>query len=144
MKSEEINAKAARYNRVEKEADSFGRIIGIRRLRPSEEMRITGMTADLDGFAKNMSIDDETGVEKEVLIPKRAPFFVAAMVCEVDGIPFTLPKTRGELDAVYDRLDREGIEAAMKAYIRLEGADKPAEDIEPQTTAQLIDEAKNS
>jgi hypothetical protein len=139
VKSEEIAARAERYNRVEREADVLNRIIGIRRLKPSEEMRITGMTADLDGFEQATGEDGNP-----VKIAKRAPFIVAAMVCEVEGIPFTFPRTRGELDAVYDRLDREGIEAAMRAYIRLEGggeaatADQPAPPSPP-----IVDEAKN-
>jgi hypothetical protein len=135
VKSDEIKARAERYNRIEKEADSLGRIIGIRRLKPSEEMRITGLTADLDGFNQALGENGDT-----IQVPKRAPYFVCAMVCEVDGFPFTMPKTRGELDAVYDRLDKEGIEAAMKAYIRLEGADKPEEEPSAET---VIDEAKN-
>ena len=136
MKSEEIKARAERYNRVEKAADTMGRLIGVRRLKPSEEMRLTGITSDLDGFETSVDSKGEP-----MRIAKRAPFAVAAMVCEIDGIPFTFPKTRGELDAVYDRLDREGIEAAMSAYIKMEGQDKP-DDVEAEEG--IVDKAKNS
>jgi len=47
-------------------------------------------------------------------------------------IPF--PRTRGELDAVYDRLDVEGLSAAGKAMVRLNQA---------EATAEPIEEAKN-
>jgi hypothetical protein len=135
LKSEEIKARAERYSRVEKAADTMGRLIGVRRLKPSDEMRLTGLTPDLDGFESGVGSDGET-----IRIAKRAPFAVAAMVCEIDGIPFTFPKTRGELDAVYDRLDREGVEAAMAAYIKMEGHDKPDEEADEG----IIDKAKNS
>jgi hypothetical protein len=99
-------------------------------------MRLTGLTPDLDGFEQGVGPDGET-----IRIAKRAPFAVATMVCEIDGVPFTFPKTRGELDAVYDRLDREGIEAAMNAYIKMEGQDKVSEE---ESKEGIVDKAKNS
>jgi hypothetical protein len=141
LKSDEIKARADRYNRVEREADVWGRIIGVRRLKGSEEMRIIGMTPDVDGTEPAIVVDDKTGMEKTIQIAKRAPFFIAAMVCEVDGIPFTFPKTRGELDSVFDRLDREGRDAAVKAIVRMETEDKGDPELEQQESIET--EAKN-
>ena len=50
------------------------------------------------------------------------------------GLPF--PKNRGELDAMYDRLDTEGLFAAGKALNRLYDAVQPL--------LPTLDEAKNS
>ncbi len=47
----ESEIKIARYQTVEKEADGFGRLIGVRRLKPSEQTKLAGMTADLTGSA---------------------------------------------------------------------------------------------
>lgn len=119
----------ARYKAVEKEADALGRVIGVRRLKPSEQTKVAGFTADLTGSDEALS---ESG--EKVLIPHRMPLLIASAVCMIneDRIPF--PKSRGELDAIYDRLDAEGLTAAGKAMMRLnlaENANDP------------IDEAKN-
>ena len=44
---------------------------------------------------------------------------MAASVCEVDGNPWPFPRNRAELDAAYDQLDAEGIEAIVAAATRL-------------------------
>lgn len=110
----ESELKEARYKRVEKEADAIGRLITVRKLRPSEEMRLNGFTIDLAGTEEIVS---KTGEKNS--ISHRMPMFVAACVCEIDGVHIPFPNSRGELDAIYDRLDREGIDAAVKAYVRL-------------------------
>jgi hypothetical protein len=40
----------ARYKAVEKEADAFGRVIGVRRLKPSEQTAVAGFCSDLSGY----------------------------------------------------------------------------------------------
>lgn len=104
----ESEIKIARYSKIEKIADDFGRLIGVRRLKPSEQTRIAGMTADLVG--SDEVIDPNTGAV--VKVSHRLPLMIAAAVCEIDGNPIPFPKTRGELDSIYDRLDTEGLTAA--------------------------------
>lgn len=124
----ESQIKLARYSQVEKEADAFGRVIGVRRLKPSEQVKIAGMCADLTGSEEVMSDDGE-----KLLIPHRMPLMIAAAVCLIDEVRIPFPRSRGELDAIYDRLDSEGLSAASAAIGRL----NPAIDTDP------IDEAKN-
>ena len=115
----EAEVKKSRYSQVEKEPDGFGRIIGVRRLKPSEQTRLAGMTADLTGSDEHF--DDET--QKKVLVPHRTPLILAASVCYlndgVDELHIPFPKNRAELDAMYDRLDVEGLAAVQRAAIRL-------------------------
>jgi hypothetical protein len=114
--SEEI---VQRYAKIEREADSVGRLIGVRRLRPSQQTRIAEMTPGLDGDTEMRVLDEMTGAEKTISISRRLQITLAASVCEIDNNPIPFPRTRGELDAIYDRLDKEGVEAAMIAYARL-------------------------
>ncbi len=114
--SEEI---IGRYVKIERQADSLGRLIGVRRLKPSQQTRIEEMTPQLDGETKMQVLDEETGIEKTVGVPRRIQITIAAAVCEIDNAPIPFPKSRGELDAIYDRLDKEGMEAAMIAFGRL-------------------------
>jgi hypothetical protein len=119
--STESEVKLARYRAIEKEPDDFGRVIGVRRLKPSEQARLSGMTADVTGSEKVQAAD---GIEVEV--SHRFPFLVAASVSLIDEVHIPFPKNRGELDAMLDRLDTEGIEAAGKAMVRLTSkADTP-------------------
>jgi hypothetical protein len=46
----ESEIKIARYQKVEKEPDGLGRVIGVRRLKPSEQTRVAGYCADLTGY----------------------------------------------------------------------------------------------
>jgi hypothetical protein len=105
----------ARYAQVEREGDEFGRVIGVRRLRPSEQSRLSGMTQELGGFEEVRN--PETGESNK--IPQRSPLMVAASVCEIDGTKIPFPRNRNELDAIYNRLDMEGIKAATLGYLRL-------------------------
>ena len=126
----ESEAKIARYNKIEREADDWGRIIGVRRLKPSEQSKVSGMTADLKG--SDEILNPATG---EMLnFPHSMRHFLAAAVCELDQSPIPFPRSRGELDAILDRLDNEGLAAATKALVRLSDA---------QAVAQPMDESKN-
>jgi hypothetical protein len=132
--STESEIKLQRYSQVEKEADDMGRVIGVRRLKPSEENKLNGMTADLVGYQEaDIEID---GVITRKSMSHRVPLFLAASVCMIDDVRIMFPKTRGELDAMSDRLDKEGIVAAAKAIARL-----TKDDMEIQIVQK--DEAKN-
>src|SRR5258708_373658 len=74
----ESEVKLARYSTIEKEADEFGRVIGVRRLKPSEQTKVSGFCADLTGSDEMIS---ETGAK--ILIPHRVPLVVAAAVCMI-------------------------------------------------------------
>lgn len=118
----------ARYKAVEKEADKLGRLIGVRRLKPSEQTKVAGYCAELTGH------DEVTGSDgNKVQIPHRIPLLIAAAVCLIDDSHIPFPRNRGELDAVYDRLDAEGLTAAGAALARLSGTE----------VESPIEEAKN-
>lgn len=126
--STESEVIKARYSTVEKEADALGRVIGVRRLKPSEQTKVAGMCSDLVGGDE---VTSETG--DKVTIPHRLPLLIASAVCLINESPIPFPRSRGELDAIFDRLDAEGLAAAGKAMARL------SETIAP-TTAE---DAKN-
>lgn len=125
----ESEAKIARYNRIEREADDWGRVIGVRRLKPSEQSKISGMTADLTGFDE---IPNPNG--EPLRLPHSMRHFLAAAVCELDQLPIPFSRNRAELDAILDRLDNEGLAAATKALVRITDA---------QPVTKPLDEAKN-
>ena len=109
--SEEI---VKRYSRIEKAADELGRVIGVHRLKVSQQAKVAEMTPQLDGESEiKTTLPD--GSEKTFRIARRGVLMVAASVCEIDGIPIPFAKTRFELDAIADALDQEGLAAAMKA-----------------------------
>lgn len=105
-----------RYRHIEREPDSLGRIIGIRRLRPSEQSKIVGYTPDLGGYDLIPSLTDD-GKPKQ--FSHRMPLMMAASVVEIDGNPYGFPRNRAELDDMLDRLDAEGLEAIVAAATRL-------------------------
>lgn len=113
----ESEMRIARYRQTETEQDDLGRIIGVRRLRPSEQGRLQGMTNDLSGSEE--IIDPITGDKSS--FDRRMPYFIAAAVCKINESHIPFPRNRGELDAIYDRLDLEGIKAASIALGRLMG-----------------------
>lgn len=92
---------ANRYKKIERESDALGRVIGVRKLRLSQQIRV----------------DDLAPANDRHDIP-----LLAASVCEIDGIPIPFPNSRGELDAIIDRLDGEGMAAARIAWQKLFGA----------------------
>jgi|ERR1700733_61552 len=108
-----------RYSKVERVADALGRIVGVRRLRPSQQTKINEMTPGLAGDDETIVLDEKTGAEMVMKIPRRMQMNVAAAVCEIDSVPIPFARNRGELDSIYDRLDREGMDAAMQAFFRL-------------------------
>jgi hypothetical protein len=141
----ESQVKLERYSTIEKEADAFGRVIGVRRLKPSEQTKVAGMCAELVGSDEvdeyKDQIDDEgnpildeagnpvkvlTG--NKALIPHRTPLLIACSVCMIDDARIPFPKNRGELDAIYDRLDVEGLTAAGIAVSRLAKAEMSPKD----------------
>jgi hypothetical protein len=127
-----------RYKHVEKEADEWNRIIGVRRLKPSEQSKLIGMTAELSGF-DIVNLKDDEGTEKEMQSPHRGPLMIAAAVCEITSAEgevarLLFPRNRAELDSVYDRLDIPGLQAATRAMVRLVESDK--------TEGTVLDEAK--
>jgi hypothetical protein len=125
-----------RYSRVEREADALGRLISVRRLRVSQQTKVAEMTPNLDGDSE-VIMTGEDGVEKTVRISRRGIMIVAASVSEIDGVPIPFARNRGELDSIADRLDEEGLAAAMKALTRFQP--KVAEGEEAGTA---IDDAK--
>lgn len=126
----ESEVKIARYNRIEREADDWGRVIGVRRLKPSEQSKVSGLTTDLKG--SDEVLNPTTG--ETLHFPHSMRHFLAAAVCEIDQSPIPFPRSRGELDAILDRLDNEGLAAATKALVRLSDA---------QAVADPMAEAKN-
>jgi hypothetical protein len=118
----ESEIKLQRYRQTEKEADVFGRIISVRRLRPSEQTKLAGMTAELTG-ADEVVASDGT----KMLIQHRAPLMLAAAVCMIGENHITFPRNRAELDWMYDTLDVEGLAAAGKAMARLMATEVAAE-----------------
>lgn len=121
----ESEVKLARYRTIEKEADAFGRVIGVRRLKPSEQTKVAAMCTDLAG--SDEIIDGESG--EKVLIPHRMPLLISAAVCMIDEAHVPFPRDRRELDAIYDRLDMEGLQAASTAIGRLNGASVAADPV---------------
>ena len=129
------SAAKAKYRLREREADEYGRIITVRLLHPSEQTRIVGFTDDLGG-SQIMTRPDGTKLE----LPNRAPLLLVAAVCGINENGqdklITFPRSRSELDSIFDELDAEGLEAAGKALARLVEQTRPA--LPP------LDEAKNS
>jgi hypothetical protein len=115
----ESETKQARYSQIEKEPDAFGRVIGVGRLKPSERAKLAGMTSDLSGYDE---ITSEDGTK--IQVPHRLPLLLAASVRLIGDNPVPFPRDRAMLDAIYDRLDEEGLAAASKAMARLSETDE--------------------
>jgi hypothetical protein len=130
-KSDEILTRAARYQQKERQADSWGRIISVQRLKQSQMSKIEGLTSDLQGMTK--IVDEATG--KETQLPRNWRMILAAHVREIDDNPLPFPKNREELDAILDRLDEEGLVAAASAFAKLNTVSESSLDV--------VDEAKN-
>jgi hypothetical protein len=128
--SEEILARRAQYDRIEREADALGRIIGVKRLKPSQQIKVEEMAPGLSGTS---DFKNEAG--EMVAVSRRAPLMLAASVREIDNVPVPFPRDRDALDAILDRLDTEGLEAAGTALSKL---------VEPGTDGEgTVDAAKN-
>lgn len=131
--TDELAFRKARYSQIEYEMDNIGRRIGVRRIKLSEQTRLTAMTPDLGGMDEVQN--PETG--NTMLIPQRAQYFIVAMVCAINDSHIPFARNRGELDAVMDRLDKEGMDAAGRAVSRLIAADQ-------EEGEDPLDKAKNS
>lgn len=132
-----IANRREKYEKITKVADSLGRVIGFRPLKPSEAVRVREMAPALDGM--ETVVDEATGRRFE--IPKAMPLTIAASVREIDGHPFAFPRSRGELDAVLDLLDDEGMLAIMMGLT--EAGRKKEEDA--AAAAEVgVEAAKNS
>jgi hypothetical protein len=118
-----------RYKRIEYATDDWGRQIGVRRLRVSQQVKISELTPDLEGFQTFRS-KGENGDVSEVTVSRRAIPIIAASVCKIDGNDMPFPRTRGELDWLMDRLDDEGIAAAVTAQVKLNPAGLEKEKVE--------------
>ena len=112
--SEEIHARQQRYARVEREADATGRLIGVRRLKPSQQIALQELAPGLDGYTT--IVDERTGAV--INVPKSSPLIMAASVTEIDGVAVPFPQTRGQLNAILDRLDEEGLAAVAAALAK--------------------------
>lgn len=125
--------KLEQYRRIARKDDAFGRVIGVRMLKVSQQVKISEMTPALEGETE-MSGDDG----KVIRIPRRSIPVVVASVCEIDGQMIPFPRTRGELDSMMDLLDEEGILAAVLAYSDL----KPGAKVEDGEAESMADAAK--
>jgi hypothetical protein len=86
-----------RYAKTKDIADPFGRVLKVRRLRVSEQLRIIKMAETQDPVVISLMT-------------------AAASVAAVDGVPLTFPRAAGELHSIMDALDQEGLQAAGEAY----------------------------
>jgi hypothetical protein len=107
----------SRFKQIEREIDSLGRLIGVGRLRISQQISISEMTPALDGES------EMTGPSGKVFkVSRRSIPVIAASVRDIDGHPLLFPKTRRDLDGRMDLLDEAGIKAAIVAMSRLGAA----------------------
>lgn len=123
-----------RYKTIKTRPDELGRVIGVRRLKPSQQVKISEMTPQLEGETEMAGAEGRT-----IKIPRRSLPMVAAAVCQIDGAMIPFPRTRAELDAIMDRLDEEGLLAAVQAYGELVPSAK-SDDGEGEK--DVIDDAK--
>ena len=105
---DEIRAK---YAKTEKVVDKYGRIITIRLLTISQRTDI-----------RKWAGTDDAAVQ--------APMLFSASVCAINDLPYTFPKTEGELKAVMDMLDDDGMLSIARAYQKLVPDTTEEEDIE--------------
>ncbi len=119
----------ARYSATEQEADTFGRVIKVARLRPWD-MSVVRKLAD----------SERTNVISNIM--------VAACVRSITNEAgkealFAPPKSEADISIVMNALDSEGMDSAITAWMRLMGVKLTApgdgQDGEPEGT----DTAKN-
>ena len=96
-----------RYSASEEEADSFGRLIKVQRLRPWDT-----------AVVRKLADSDRMNVVSNVMI--------AACVRSITGDDgkermFAPPKSEADVAIVMNALDGEGLEAATTAWMRLMG-----------------------
>ena len=115
-----------RYKEIVREADTLGRLIGVGRLRVSQQLKVAEMTPNLDGDTQVQGPEGAT-----ISMSRRALPLLAAAVREIDGNPIGFPRSRGELDSIIDRLDEPGFSAIIKAMIKLNGQATDGDPVEP-------------
>ena len=70
-----------KYKKVEKRADSLGRIIGVGHLRMSQKIKVSEMTPGLEGETEVKTPDGNS-----IFMPRRAYSVIAASVREITRI----------------------------------------------------------
>jgi hypothetical protein len=108
----------ARYKERKTETDDFERAITVRPLRMSEQTAVMRLA------------DSDSSTVQTV-------FMIAASVTEIDGDHITPPRSISDLHAIIDRLDQEGMNAATKAYMALNGSSD-------EGSGDAVSAAKNS
>jgi hypothetical protein len=137
-KSEEVLARRAKYDRVERVVDALDRTIGVKLLKPSQQIKVQEFAPALEGTRSVVDEDPKSDTFGKVYeVPKSSPLIMAASVVEIDGSPLSFPRNRAELDAVLDMLDEEGLAAVAEGLARF----SPPKDAE---TAGGSEAAKNS
>lgn len=111
----------ARYKVTKEFTDKLGRTFRMRVLRPSENMTVMRL----------ISSDVQTVVSN---------YLIAASICGLpaeNGLIATVsfPSTLAELNFNLDRLGREGMRAAVPAYVEL---NREEEDEEPEAREQAL------
>jgi hypothetical protein len=123
-KTDDILARKAKYDRVERVVDTLGRTIGVKRLKPSQQLHVQELAPALDGVTTVVDEDPESpNFGKSFDVPKSSPLIMAASVVEIDSSPIAFPKTRAELNSVLDLLDSEGLSAVSEALSALSKAE---------------------
>lgn len=112
----------AAYKKIERVADATGRMLAVRKLKVSEQLRLNEMTPLLDGSSE-LSAPDGTKIE----VPRRTYPLLAASVVEINGTPVPFPRSRAELDSMIDELDEPGLLAVVTALGALSAADGDAD-----------------
>jgi hypothetical protein len=103
-----------RYAKVEKAADKFGRIITIGKLKPSQGLAVIRLADTKDDYVQFVSR-------------------VAASVRMIDEAIYAFPRDAAELNSIIDVLDKEGMDAAGEAFLKLHSAEAGAsEDNSPK------------
>lgn len=99
-KEEIKQRKKDRYGKRAAHADEWGRIIEVRPLRPSEQLRIMKMIESEDANLRGMCS-------------------IAATVTKIGEADIPFPRTFEDLCATVDELDNEGMEAVGAALRKL-------------------------
>lgn len=89
----------AKYERKETVADDYGRIITVRPLTTSQQVKV-----------REMAVGGDPGVVGILTL--------AASVMKIDNAVFAFPRDRKELDGMIDALDEKGLEACATAHLR--------------------------
>lgn len=135
-KSDDIQKLEEEYNNIERITDRRGRTFGVKRLRPSQINRIREMAPKLDG-----EITVEMADGQVVKWPKIQELFLAASICEINGIRIPFPNNRAELDSMLDRMD-DGMPRVAEALAKLIPVVPPPDEGDTPAEA-LVQQIKN-